>query len=142
MILSFKKKLPSGKPTNFENKIKLGIKIHSMREDTHNRWKPGMKIQMAHGVRTKNYRCFDDTKICTGIQSIKIKYLLITGYQGVVEVRIGGKLFYSQFGEDSYGSCNLELLAKNDGFDSTSDFFEWFNHDFEGRILHWTDFRY
>lgn len=142
MILSFKKKLPSGKPTNFENKIKSGIKIHSIREDKHNRWRPGMKIQMAHGVRTKNYRCFDDTKTCTGIQSIKINYYFNGITPEKMEIIIDGDLFYSQSGYGSYGSDNLELLARNDGFDSTSDFFSWFNADFEGKILHWTDFRY
>lgn len=142
MIISFKQKFPWGKPTNFENKIKSGVKIHTIREDKHNRWKPGMKIQMAHGVRTKHYRCFDDSRICTGAQSIKINYY----YNGVtpekMEIIIDGDLFYSQSEYGGYGSKNLDLLAKNDGFDATSYFFKWFIHDFEGWILHWTDFRY
>ena len=36
----------------------------------------------------------------------------------------------------------IEQLAKNDGFDSVQDFFNWFNEDFNGRIIHWTDFKY
>ena len=33
-------------------------------------------------------------------------------------------------------------LMTNDGFDSPEDFFEWFDEDFEGKIIHWTHFKY
>ena len=36
----------------------------------------------------------------------------------------------------------IELLAKHDGFNSMEDFFKWFDKDFKGKIIHWTDFRY
>lgn len=48
-------------------------KIHTIREDKHNRWKPGMTMHFATGVRTKNYKCFHiDTLV--SIQKIEIKY--------------------------------------------------------------------
>ena len=33
-------------------------------------------------------------------------------------------------------------LAINDGFESLKHFFEYFNEDFEGKIIHWTDLKY
>jgi hypothetical protein len=33
-------------------------------------------------------------------------------------------------------------LAQNNGFDTVKDFFEYFNKDFKGKIIHWTDFKY
>lgn len=33
-------------------------------------------------------------------------------------------------------------LAHNDGFDLLYQFIEWFNKDFEGKIIHWTNFKY
>ena len=41
-------------------------------------------------------------------------------------------------------SCEpiLRELAKNDGFESVEDFFAYFNKDFKGKIIHWTDLQY
>jgi len=36
----------------------------------------------------------------------------------------------------------IERLAENDGFNTASDFLEWFDHDFTGKIIHWTDYKY
>lgn len=33
-------------------------------------------------------------------------------------------------------------LAVNDGFDSDEMFFKWFDKDFDGWLIHWTDKRY
>ena len=33
-------------------------------------------------------------------------------------------------------------LAINDGFDNIEDFAKWFDHDFTGQIIHWTNTRY
>jgi hypothetical protein len=143
MILGFKQKFPWGSPTNFKEKILAGTKIHSIREDPHGRWKPGTKIHMAHGVRTKNYWCFRDTECCKSVQSIHINYYY-TGYPMApsIELIIDGELFYklgNKFVEIDRGMIEL---AKNDGFDSVEDFFKWFDKDFSGKIIHWTNFRY
>lgn len=117
-----------------------GSKQHTIREDKHRRWRPGLIIHMAFGVRTKNYNCFCDKYTCKSIQEIKIVYHL-TGYPmaPVIEIFIGGKLFYRS---DGFGRSNIKKLAKNDGFDSVDDFFKWFDKDFSGVIVHWTDLRY
>ena len=36
----------------------------------------------------------------------------------------------------------IEALVQNDGFDSADDFFSYFNKDFKGKIIHWTDLKY
>ena len=33
-------------------------------------------------------------------------------------------------------------LVQNDGFASISDFLKFFNKDYTGKIIHWTDLKY
>lgn len=142
MILSFKIKFPWGKPTNFENKINRGVKIHSIREDRYGRWKVGRQIHMSHGIRTKNYRCFNDKETCKSVQSIKIYYIENGGKCPSVEIVIDGNIFYKTENNFVIYDRGMIGLARNDGFDSVTDFFKWFDHDFEGRIIWWRDFKY
>lgn len=119
MVLSFKQQ--------FVDKILRKEKIHTIRKDPHDRWKAGMKIQFATGVRTKNYCQFHDA-ICNGTQKIDIRYTIRS-----ITVRIDG-VPISRLKEFS--------LALNDGFPSVPAFYRLFNKDFSGKIIHWTDFRY
>lgn len=120
MILSFK--------SQFKQPILDGTKIHSIREDPHNRWRPGMKIHAATGVRTKNYQCFSLLK-CVSVQPIVLSKGL-----GFRDARVNGNHI------DPY------QLSENDGFEFVGDFFEWFFPNgegvFKGKIIHWTDFQY
>jgi hypothetical protein len=141
MILGFQETFPWGGPTGFEQKILSGTKIHSIREDSHGRWKSGRKIHMSYGVRTKNYRCFRED-VCESIQTIQIK----NAKNGDCCVLIDDSLFYlrsrTQVGFYVITGNGMIKLAKNDGFGCITDFFKWFNKDFSGKIIHWTDFRY
>lgn len=132
MILGFKEQ--------FEIPILAGHKIHTIREDKHDRWKIGYWIHFAVGVRTKKYRCFKQD-ICDGTQKIKINHS-----PGYAEVLIDGKFFgeiYHYGLDDIHEYTNdLLILAENDGFNCLSDFFNWFNKDFSGKIIHWTSLRY
>lgn len=133
MVISFKDR--------FKEAILSGTKIHTIREDKHDRWKKGMKMNMATGVRTRNYNEFAE-KNCTGTQKISIRYF---DNKSRVEVVINDRYIgAAYFGIKRIYCCvyELEILAHNDGFDSVDDFFAWFNKDFEGKIIHWTDFRY
>lgn len=114
MILSFK--------PQFVDKILTGEKIHTIR-DNPERWTIGKKIHFATGVRTKNYNCFMMGE-CIGLQSIKIKF----PYVHISERKLTPK--------------EVVLLARNDGFNSIVDFWGWFNQEFNGIIIHWTDFLY
>lgn len=163
MNLGYKTHFPfNGEPTNFEAKIIKSIypdsiyndypsivpKIHTIREDQFNRWKPGMKIHHAYGVRTKNYDCFAESQ-CEGIQSIEIEYLEdIEVFSFLVAERI---LSYDEYlykrvrvniGGHYVSERTVKELARNDGFSSLIDFFRWFNKPFKGKIIHWTYLRY
>ena len=39
-------------------------------------------------------------------------------------------------------NIDIGIKINNDGFDSIENFLRWFNKDFEGKIIHWTGFRY
>ncbi|MBB4034871.1 hypothetical protein GGR21_000758 [Dysgonomonas hofstadii] len=124
MILGFK--------PQFVAPILSGNKIHSIREDKTDRWKEGNTIHFATGVRTKNYDNFKMDE-CKGTQSIKIEYFEGVFFANKVTVFIDGRaLEYEE----------ILTLAHNDGFCSVADFLKWFNKDFEGKIIHWTDFKY
>ena len=124
MILGFK--------PQFKEPILNGTKIHTIRADKNNRWHFGKLIQFATGVRTKNYHRFKEG-VCFGTQKIEIQYDYIQPMGHTVSVKI----------DDRYLTLDeIDLLAKNDGFECKSEFFEWFDKDFTGKIIHWTKFRY
>jgi hypothetical protein len=121
-------------------------KLHTFREDKHNRWKAGMSIQMVY--RGPKYSILDhfnkgipELEKCVSTQKVKIWY---TGYldretlDEIVKLNItidGKRIDASQF----------DTIAKNDGFKDTLQFCNWFNKInvvWQGKIIHWTDLRY
>ena len=125
MILGFKKQ--------FTEKILRGTKIHTIREDKHNRWDVGKRIDFATGVRTKLYECFL-VGICEGIQYIHIEHV-IDGIGIVVFVK------YKQ-GWRMLTDNEIMKLVQNDGFDTLEEFKQWFDKDLIGKIIHWTNLKY
>lgn len=139
MILGFKTKV-NGKLTHFVQKILACVmaewaeaytpKKHTIRHGK--RWKAGMKLHLATGVRTKDYFQFNENikglEVCKSVQDIKI-----THYGDAMFVTVDGKHMPAE---------KVEQLALNDGFENVNDFVKWFNSDFEGQIIHWTDLRY
>ena len=123
MILGFKGR--------FVPKILDGTKIHTFREDKKNRWKKGNKIHGATGVRTKRYKQFFED-VCKSTQKIVMKYVDKNEYVDL-EITV-----------DNYKLTPAEkaILAVNDGFETFDDFKKWFDKDFKGKIIHWTDYRY
>jgi hypothetical protein len=108
------------------------VKIHTIRKG--NRWRPGLSIEHAHGVRTKSYDCFKKGK-CHGTERIRIWF-----EKGNIEVMVEASMLTL--------SEKMEL-ARNDGFDDYSDFVRWFRiatedgtDIFGGQIIHWTPKRY
>lgn len=173
MILGYKQYFPfNGEPTYFREKIKnekyntrylpffpkdkdgnyqtyieiTARKKHSIREDKFNRWKPGMIIQHAYGVRTKNYECFAGG-ICISIQQLEIKeYHMDTdqylSHSYILEEKGVTKIFRVYVDGKLLTDSDIYQLALNDGFDCTRDFFRWFNKPFKGKIIHWTNLKY
>ena len=112
----------------FVDKILSGAKIHSIREDKNNRWKIGMTIHFATGVRTKKYKQFSD-KICTGVQKIELRWT-----KGISFTYVDGKRL------DPF---ELTKLFMNDGFTDWNKVIEFFGYKrFSGVIIHWTNKRY
>lgn len=122
MILSFKEQ--------FKEPILKGSKIHTIREDMHNRWKAGKIIHMATGVRTKKYNCFNEG-ICKSIQQIEI--IRVSDYLNETIVKVDGR---------QLTVSEVQQLAWNDGFHNLICFWMWFSDGFVGKIIHWTDFKY
>ena len=122
MVIGFKEQ--------FVPKILDGTKKHTIREDATNRWKVGRVMDMATGVRTKQYNKFTE-QICTGIQTILIIRVSDELNQTIVNVD-GRELSLDE----------IQQLAWNDGFENLIDFWLWFKDGFDGKILHWTDLRY
>lgn len=113
--------------------ILAGQKIHTIRKQT-TRWKPGKKIHFAIGIRTKDYKCFKEG-VCKSVQDIEIRY--VNPDSDYPAVWIDGKehrVFHRP--------CVLLQLAMNDGFKNLEDFFTWFDADFSGILIHWTNRKY
>ena len=120
-------------------------KPHTIRADKSDRWQPGKMIHFVvwtgKPYRSKTLQ-FAPLLPCVSTQKIDIKY----NRGGGVNVFIDGKFFHYQtewgLEWDATTKRNMELLAQNDGFDSVQDFFRWFNKDFIGKIIHWTNLKY
>jgi hypothetical protein len=113
-------------------------KDHTMREDSKERWNDYCLIHFFINARTKLMFLFAPVLRVKSTQKVQILY------KGLfVAVAIDGFLFYSS-SDNSLGQGSLVMLqlAKNDGFDTIEDFFAYFNKDFTGKIIHWTDLRY
>jgi hypothetical protein len=112
-------------------------KLHTIREDKNNRWRVGMSIQYYINARQPNMHSFAPNGIVKSIQEIEIKHWREEEYYPVVEIE--GKRHYA-YEKEGYEA--IEQLALNDGFDSVDDFLDYFNQDFKGKLIHWTDLKY
>lgn len=115
-------------------------KKHTIRADKSNRWKAGNKIHPVINDRTKDRFQFAPVVKCVSVQEIVIKH-----FSSHIDVEIDGIPYLLE--KNSKGRIyiytgTIEVLAKNDGFDSIHDFFSWFKEDFTGKIIHWTDLKY
>ncbi|MCP9765160.1 hypothetical protein [Lacihabitans soyangensis] len=126
-------------------------KLHSIREDI--RWKPGVMIDFYTGVRTNNAYRFAPRVSVVSVQKIEIipeppkphsldhpriylkKIDKKTGKEALLcfSVRIDNRYQWEN---------EIKKLAKNDGFDTVDEFFEWFGAGYKGRIIHWTSLKY
>lgn len=125
MILTFSR-------DEFVEKIKNGTKIHTIREDKGNRWKVGRTIQFWRGnprnVKNNPYQ-FGTGKVA--------KTKLIKIYPKKKLVKIYDSWCFYIFETQS----ELDLLAKNDGFENWKDMKTFFKEDFKGKLIFWEDFK-
>jgi len=128
------------KPTFFAGKINACLlndesivpKLHTIRFDIKDRWKQGNKIHAVYNNRSKSQYQITPVFLCKGVQKIKITYTAFEDMKWPL-ILIDGVPIRAK---------KIEMLAINDGFDSAADFLAWFNTDFEGKIIHFTDLRY
>lgn len=109
-------------------------KLHTIRAG--NRWEAGMDIHFAINPRSKNYFQFAPVIPCVSVQEIEIIH---TGYSPntpAVYIHNGKSLM------NPLSYSEIETLAQNDGFDSVEQFFAWFNKDFKGQLIHWSNHTY
>lgn len=112
-------------------------KLHTVRKDPHNLWVPGRKIHPVVFNRTANRFQFAPVLEVKAVQDIDISY-----GDHRIDVFIDCKHYDGISMRDDTEHDKLLKLAKNDGFDSVEHFFEWFNKDFTGKIIHWTNLKY
>lgn len=132
------------KPFEYDEMLKVKdiphCKIHTIRAG--NRWRAGMTMHMATGVRTKNYNCFAEL-VCKSVQDISIVFYN-SPRPYITNVIIDNVIH-------TFGIS--ESIARMDGL-SYNRFIDWFfsasqpfgeNNEFkrfEGQIIHWTNFKY
>jgi len=127
---------------------KLNRKDHTIREDKNDRWKPGMDIHMVINNRTKNRFQFVPVVKCKSVQTIEIRDIthLSTNVGIVLNFPIKDQVFHLRYNVivdgKILGRNAIIVLAIKDGFDSVEDFFAYFNKDFKGKIIHWTNLKY
>lgn len=144
MVIGFKEK-NKGVSTHFKEKILAGVmpelaqrycpKLHTMRAG--NRWKAGDIIHMATGVRTRSYCQFNEgidalSKVIS-VQDVKIEWKKPKTDVYDFNIFVDG---------EKLNHFSIIQFTQNDGFTLIKDFAAWFNEDFEGQLIHWTDLRY
>lgn len=130
MVLPFKPR--------FVAPILEGIKLHTIRTDAGHRWKPGMAIHMATGVRSKNYNEFKRA-FCVSVQAVKMDFTPEWGF----DIYIDGRIL---------SLSEIEVLVYSDGFTDRQpialiEFIGFFKAKakkgiYTGRLIHWTALTY
>jgi hypothetical protein len=112
-------------------------KLHTIRDDKNNRWKVGTIIDFFINCRQKNMFRFAPVLPVVSVQEIEIEWYnkehkKPEWYKNVT-ISVDG--FY-------LNATKIIELAQNDGFDNVEDFFAYFDKDFKGKLIHWTDLKY
>ena len=116
-------------------------KLHTIREDKNDRWKPGVMIDFFINARQPNMFRFAPRIHVFSVQKIKIVHFLGEAHI-YIDDSFYGEIFFNGNKEIDGYAVNIEELAINDGFDDAEDFIAYFNKDFTGKIIHWTDLKY
>lgn len=124
-------------------------KIHTIREDKHDRWKAGMMIDFVVNNRTPQRRVFAPRLQCISTQKIRIEKEIFNPklYSKVwnlkrFQIWIDNEPF-GDHGSLPYDEDAVEYIAHHDGFQFDLEFMDWWPAgEWEGKIIHWTPFRY
>lgn len=118
----------------------INPKLHTIREDKNNRWGSGCDIHLV--IKNLRFDRFQFAPVikCKSVQEINI-YVSgdVKDFTVAYLVVIDGMDFYdSGLGVDR----GMHELAVNEGFETIEDFFAYFNKDFTGKLINWTDLKY
>jgi len=112
-------------------------KDHTIREDKKNRFKPGTilhsKIWTGTPYRSNTFQFAPIIK-CVSTQKIEIKYTDPDGFKLTLPIIYIDDVWIP--GDD------VSELAARDGFNSVLEFYNYFNKDYTGKIIHWTNKKY
>jgi hypothetical protein len=132
MLLTFSK-------TTFRDRIISGTKVHTIREDKHNRWKVGNKIHFWMGNprntmgKTKPYQF--GLGEASRVEDILMDFAILEDWS-TDTVYIGDDIILKSYDE-------LNALAENDGFDDWEQMKLWFDNPdrlYSGKIIFWKNF--
>ncbi|NRA88534.1 MAG: hypothetical protein HRU28_14355 [Rhizobiales bacterium] len=123
-VLSFKKEFAPA----VENKTK----VQTIRKARKRPIKPGEKLQLYTGMRTKQCRKLHNA-ICTSVASITIKVKFFKTGDCICLIHINGNFLDEE---------ETEQFAKDNGFNDVVSFAEFFetedNSIFEGQLIKWS----
>ena len=128
-------------------------KLHTVREDSKERWKVGTKIDFFINVRQPNMYRF--APVLPVVSTQKIEFIwkentenhtcLGTKFDRICTIKIDDRFYGDAYlfnGSVVSSSYTIPTFANNDGFDTPDELFAYFNKNFKGKIIHWTDLRY
>lgn len=126
--------------------MKSKPKIHTIRADVKEKWTPGKMIHFQQWTsKPYNSKCYQFAPVipCVSTQKIEIRH----NKGGGCDVFVDDRHFHYQpalrIDDWDCQSTNRMLnLAQNDGFSSIEQFFRYFDKDFSGKIIHWTNLKY
>lgn len=151
MRLSFKTKYPFNpkQETEFESKIKEGMKIHTLREDPKRRWRAGVDIEMVNGSRYKP-NVFNTEHRCSSVQEVQLS--IFRDYKGIGEPVNADFSLQIEVDGRKLNRDEIRVFIFNDGFYTLDSFLRWFfkddisyvslNEPIKLRCIHWTDLKY
>ena len=125
-------------------------KHHTIREDNTNRWKAGRLIHFVIGNRTKKRFQFAPVIPVISTQTIFFNYGLTNKFVSclfkIPKKDLEKPLISTEpnifIDERLISKKEAEQLAINDGFDSYESFIKYFDREFSGKIIHWTNLKY
>lgn len=146
--------------------VDINAKLHTLRLDPYDRWRAGMSIQMVYrgpkySIKDHFNKGIPELEKCKSTQNVEIKWYKDKSEIGEIATMIGIKhkdvkvsfdgkecihVAFSDGGLSCAGVGYDRLVhgnfSQNDGFHDVYGFFKWFNKDFSGKIIHWSDLRY
>lgn len=130
---------------NWDWKPRLHPKLHTIRIDQNDRWRPEMDIHFVINGRTKDRFQFAPVVKCVSVQEIEFYWWKPEHpelYPNPYDDKLGDRYCDLYVDNRVLNIEEVESLALNDGFETVEDFFRYFNEDFKGKLIHWTNLKY